>query len=112
MKKGILLLLSIISLQVFAQDKASPVLMTIDDREITKSDFETIYKKNNRDSSITKEDLDEYLELFINFKLKVMEAEEMGMDTVARFERELSGYRDQLARPYLVDKAVTDSLVK
>ena len=112
MKKGILLLLSIISLQVFAQDSASPVLMTIDDREITKSDFETIYKKNNRDSSITQEDLDEYLDLFINFKLKVMEAEEMGMDTIARFKRELSGYRDQLARPYLVDKAVTDSLVK
>jgi len=112
MKKGILLLLSIISLQVFAQDTASPVLMTIDDREITKSDFEAIYKKNNRDSSITKEDLDEYLDLFVNFKLKVMEAEEMGMDTLARFERELSGYRDQLARPYLVDKAVTDSLVK
>ncbi|MFT4771426.1 MAG: peptidyl-prolyl cis-trans isomerase SurA [Cryomorphaceae bacterium] len=112
MKKGILLLLSIISLQVFAQDSASPVLMTIDDREITKSDFETIYKKNNRDSSITKEDLDEYLELFINFKLKVLEAEELGMDTLTRFERELSGYRDQLARPYLVDKAVTDSLVR
>jgi len=112
MKKGILLLLSIISLQMFAQDEANPVLMTVDDREITKLEFETIYKKNNRDSSITQEDLDEYLDLFINFKLKVMEAEEMGMDTLSRFERELSGYRDQLARPYLVDKAVTDSLVR
>lgn len=112
MKKGILLLLSIISIQVFAQNNENPVLMIIDDREITKSEFETIYKKNNRDSSITKEDLDEYLELFINFKLKVMEAEELGMDTLARFERELSGYRDQLARPYLVDKAITDSLVR
>ncbi len=112
MKKGILLLLSIITLQVMAQDNGDAILMTIDDRNITKSDFETIYKKNNRDSSITQEDLDEYLDLFINFKLKVMEAEEMGMDTLARFERELSGYREQLARPYLVDKAVTDSLVR
>lgn len=111
MKKGIFLLLSALTIQVFAQNEDNPVLMTIDDREITKMEFETIYKKNNRDSSITKEDLDEYLELFINFKLKVMEAEEMGMDTLARFERELDGYRDQLARPYLVDKAVTDSLV-
>jgi peptidyl-prolyl cis-trans isomerase SurA len=112
MKKGILLLLSIIALQAYAQDQGNPVLMTIDDREITKTEFETIYKKNNRDSSITKEDLDEYVDLFINFKLKVLEAEEMGMDTLSGFERELSGYRDQLARPYLVDKAVTDSLVR
>lgn len=111
-KKGILLLLSVISLQVFAQAQNSPVLMTIDDRKITKADFESIYKKNNRDSSITKADLDEYLELFINFKLKVMEAEELGMDTLSGFERELSGYRDQLAKPYLVDKAITDSLVR
>ena len=85
--------------------------MTIDDREITKSEFEAIYKKNNRDSVITKSDLDEYSELFVNFKLKVMEAEELGMDTLKKFTRELSGYRDQLARPYLVDKAVTDSLI-
>lgn len=88
-----------------------PVLLTIDDNPVTKTEFETIFKKNNRDTLITKEDLDEYLELFINFKLKVTEAEEIGMDTLPTFKKELKGYRDQLASPYLVDKATTDSLL-
>jgi len=112
MKTQLLVLLSLVAIPLFAQDSADPVLMTIDDRRITRSEFEAIYKKNNRDSVITNEDLDEYVELFVNFKLKVMEAEEMGMDTVSRFKRELDGYRDQLAKPYLVDKSVTDSLVR
>lgn len=94
-----------------AQPANDPVLLKIDDKEITKGEFEAIYKKNNRDSAITKEDLDEYIELFINFKLKVMEAEALGRDTAAQFQRELAGYRQQLAGPYLVDKSITDSLV-
>lgn len=112
MKKVFVLLFIALGAPVFAQDGSEQVLMSIDDKEITKEEFEAIYKKNNRDSVITKEDLDEYVELFVNFKLKVLEAEEMGMDTIAKFKRELKGYRDQLARPYLVDKAVTDSLVR
>lgn len=102
-----------VAISTFAQTKAEedPVLLTIDNTEVTKSEFETIFRKNNRDSVITRADLDEYVELFVNFKLKVQEAEEMGMDTIAQFKRELSGYREQLARPYLVDKSMTDSLV-
>lgn len=96
---------------VTAQPSDDPVLLKIDDKVITKGEFEAIYKKNNRDSVITKEDLDEYIELFVNFKLKVMEAEALGRDTSAQFQRELAGYRTQLAGPYLVDKSITDSLV-
>lgn len=98
-------------LSVSAQTSDDPVLLRIDDKEITRAEFEAIYKKNNRDSAITKEDLDEYIELFINFKLKVSEAEAAGRDTASQFVRELAGYREQLARPYLVDKSITDSLV-
>ena len=47
---------------------------------------------------MTKEALDEYLELFVNYKLKVREAETLGMDTMAGFLQELAGYREQLAR--------------
>jgi len=106
---GVLLM---IVTQSFAQDKHDPVLLKIDDNPVTKSEFETIFKKNNRDSVITEQDLDEYVELFINFKLKVNEAEELGMDTIPQFTRELKGYRDQLAKPYLADKSMTDSLVR
>ncbi len=112
MKKSIpILALALQAVVVLAQDQNDPTVLTIDEKEISKAEFETIFKKNNRDSVITKEDLDEYVELFINFKLKVSEAEEMGMDTMPQFERELRGYREQLARPYLVDKSTTDSLV-
>ncbi len=94
------------------QSPEEPVLLKIDDKEVTKAEFETIFRKNNNDSAITKADLDEYVELFINFKLKVAEAEEKGMDTIPSFVRELKGYREQLAAPYLVDKATSDSLIR
>ena len=100
-----------ITVTSFAQTQNDPVLLTIDNKKVTRSEFESIFRKNNRDSAITKADLDEYVDLFVNFKLKVLEAEEMGMDTVSQFTHELNGYREQLARPYLVDKTMTDSLV-
>ncbi len=89
-----------------------PVLMRVDGRPVTRSEFEAIYKKNNKDVSVTKEALDEYLELFINYKLKVRAAEALGMDTVAKFKEELAGYREQLARPYLVDRDLNEQLIQ
>ncbi|PKP18586.1 MAG: hypothetical protein CVU05_13245, partial [Bacteroidetes bacterium HGW-Bacteroidetes-21] len=59
-----------------------------------------------------KKALDEYMDLFINFKLKVIEAEALKLDTNPSFVRELQGYRKQLAAPYLVDKDVDDQLLK
>ncbi|NNC83002.1 MAG: peptidylprolyl isomerase [Flavobacteriales bacterium] len=98
------------SVMLTAQE--SPVIMTIDDTKVTQEEFENIYKKNNKDSVITEEALDEYVELFINFKLKVKEAERLQMDTNPDFKAELAGYRKQLARPYLVDNEMTDQLLK
>ena len=93
-----------------AQD--GDVILSVEDEKVTKQDFESIFRKNNRDSLITKESLDEYMELFVNFKLKVREAMELGLDTASGFKRELSGYRKQLARPYLVDQELLDELIK
>ncbi len=78
---------------------------------VSAEDFAHIFKKNNRDSVITAESLDEYMELFIDFKMKVKAAEDLGMDTVTSFINELAGYRKQLARPYLVDNQLLDALV-
>jgi peptidyl-prolyl cis-trans isomerase SurA len=94
-----------------AQNKNAAVL-TLDGEATTLEEFENIFRKNNRDSSITKESLDEYMELFINFKLKVKEARELGLDTITKFKNELDGYRAQLARPYLTDTDVLNGLVK
>lgn len=88
-----------------------PIIMTINGDPVFKSEFEYIFKKNNRETEVTKEALDEYIDLFVNFKLKVREADDMEMDTIAKFIRELQGYRDQLAKPYLVDSERIDELV-
>ena len=87
------------------------VVLKVGDENVTLSDFEHIYKKNNDDVAITKEGLDEYMDLFVKFKLKVVEAEALGMDTASNFTRELAGYRKQLARPYLVDTELLDEIV-
>ena len=96
---------------VFAQEK-DPVLLTVDRQNISLSEFEAVYKKNNRDEVVDQKDLEDYLELYINFRLKVREAEELGLDTVRKFIEELKGYQKQLAKPYLTDKEVTQNLVK
>ncbi|MFT3886069.1 MAG: peptidylprolyl isomerase [Flavobacteriales bacterium] len=90
---------------------ADPVLMTVDGRPVLRSEFEAIYKKNNKDAAVTKQALDDYLDLFINYKLKVRAAEEAGLDTVGKFRSELEGYRKQLARPYLIDRELNDNLM-
>lgn len=88
-----------------------PIVMTINSSEITKSEFLQIYLKNNNDPKYDKESLDEYMELFRKFKLKVAEAERLGYDTIPKLVRELEGYRKQLALPYLIDSTKNKSLV-
>jgi peptidyl-prolyl cis-trans isomerase SurA len=95
-----------------AQTEPDPVIMNVDGKPVLRSEFEAIYKKNNKEAPVTKEALDEYLDLFINYKLKVREAEALGMDTISKFKTELDGYRKQLARPYLIDRELNDALMK
>jgi peptidyl-prolyl cis-trans isomerase SurA len=96
-----------------AQEKKDPVILTIAGENIPKSEFERVFKKNNtKDSVYDKKAVEDYLQLYINYKLKVKEALELGMDTAKSFVDELAGYRKQLAQPYLVDKQVGDNLMK
>lgn len=105
--------LSFLAFSAQAQtDTNDPTLMTVAGQPVSRSEFESIYKKNNKDAPVTKEALDEYLELFINYKLKVRAAEDLGMDTVTKFKSELAGYRSQLARPYLIDRGLNDQLMQ
>lgn len=105
-----MVVLSCASLNAFSQNKKATIL-TIDGESITLEEFDNIFRKNNRDSVITQASLDEYMQLFINFKLKVKEARTLGLDTVAKFKTELEGYRAQLARPYLTDTDVLNELM-
>jgi peptidyl-prolyl cis-trans isomerase SurA len=95
-----------------AQSQADPVLVTINGNPILRSEFEYIYNKNNSNNSIDKKTLEEYVDLFINFKLKVEEAKAQGMDTTEAFVRELSGYRAQLTAPYMKDAETEKMLLQ
>ena len=110
MKYIALLLLSVLTFQSWSQD--DKVVMTINGEDITKNEFLQVYLKNNNDPKYDKESLDEYLELYKKFKLKVAEAEALGYDTIPALVRELQGYKEQLARPYLVDSSKNKELVK
>jgi len=93
-----------------AQDQ---VLFSIEDEPVYLDEFQYIYNKTNRDeASYSKESVEEYLDLYTKFKLKVHKAKEMQLDTIVSLQQELAGYRKQLANAYMSDKEVLASLTK
>lgn len=95
-------------------DSKEPVIATLGSQPVSSSEFRYVYEKNNagNEDAYTRESVTDYLNLYTNFKLKVMEAESRGLDTTTAFKRELEGYKEQLAQPYLTEKSVTDQLVR
>lgn len=85
--------------------------MTINGKPVMTSEFLYIYNKNNQESALEKKTMREYLDLFVNFKLKVTEAQAQGIDTTAAFQKELAGYRAQAIPRYMVDSQAVDSLI-
>lgn len=113
MKKLLVLLAVMTPALLFAQGWKSKTLVTIGDKNISAGEFMEVYEKNNVKSEvIDKKDVDEYLDMFINFKLKVTEAESLKMDTLPKFIKEYDGYRKQLAKPYFSNEAATEKLVE
>jgi len=100
------------TLQSFSQ-KNSDVLFTVDKEPVTTTEFLTVFNKN-RDivEEDNKKSIEEYLELYINYKLKLKQAYELKLDTIPSYVKELKKYRAQLIVPYLKDDNVTASLVK
>ena len=112
MKKSILICFIISFFNSSLNAQKDGVLMTINGNPVYKSEFEQIYWKNKKEAIATKDDLNEYIQLFKNFKLKVAAAEEMGLDTLNKFIKELNGYKAQLEKPYLTDTAINQELIK
>ncbi len=97
--------------QLSAQD--DPVLFTVEDTPVHVSEFKYIYTKTNGEKAdFSKKSLEEYLDLYTKFKLKVQKAREMKLDTIPTLINELAGYRKQLANSYLIDREVTDKLIE
>ena len=112
MKKVVTLVFFSAFLSVCLAQNNDPILMNIAGKDVTKSEFEYIWNKNNSNASPESKSLDEYVDLFVNFKLKVAEAESQGIDTTQAFITELGGYRKQLITPYLTDKDAEEAMIK
>lgn len=87
-----------------------PVIMTINGEDVTKSEFEYLYNKNSQ-QQINPQTLDEYVEMFKLYKMKVADAKAAGLDTTAKFRKEAEQYRHDLATPYLADSVYLNQLV-
>jgi len=111
--KFVILWLTCATFSTYAQQNEQ-ILIKIGNSTVSKEEFERIYHKNNTGDENTDQQkaLAEYLKMFIDFKLKVVEAEQLGYDTMVAFVNELEGYRKALTKPYLNDESMLDTLVK
>ncbi|MBR1683022.1 MAG: peptidylprolyl isomerase [Bacteroidaceae bacterium] len=89
-----------------------PVVMRINGKDVTRSEFEYNYNKNNTDGVIDKKSVEEYVELFVNYKLKVEAALDAHYDTLSSYQQEFRTYRDQQIRPLLVGPAAEEQEVR
>lgn len=102
------LCVAIASLSASAQN---PVLMTVDGKDVTRAEFEYAYNKNNSvEGAVEQKTIEEYVDMFINYKLKVAEAESLHLDTLKSFQDEFRQYRDMQLTPHLVDQQFIDSV--
>lgn len=98
-------------LSASASKNADPVLMTINGKDVRQSEFEYLYHKNNL-QQLAPQSIDEYIEMFIVYKLKVSDAEAAGLHQTDAFTKEFNGYCAELSRPYLRDTIVEKRLVE
>lgn len=88
-----------------------PILLYVDNKPITRSEFEYSYNKNSGiDGAVEQKSIDEYIDMFINYKLKVVAAEKAKMDTLSSFKKEFTTYRNMQLTPLLVDNQFIDSI--
>lgn len=113
MKNSILGILLICLCTGLGAQNSDPVLFTVAGKPVNVSEFNYIYSKTNGDkANYSRKSLEEYLDLYVKFKRKVARARDMKLDTIESLQSELAGYRQQLANSYLVDKEVTDQLIR
>lgn len=113
MKQLLFGLLLSLNIAAFAQDTKKEVLFTIDQKPYYTDEFARVYKKNLdlvKDES--QKDLDQYLELFVGYKLKINKAYKLGLQNGTQYQNELKSYRTQLSKNYVTDSKVTNELVQ
>jgi len=115
-KRSILILLIAglwFSMGALQAQSDNPVLFTVEGKPVRVAEFKYIYSKTNGpEADYSRASLEEYLDLYTKFKLKVQKAQDMQLDTIQQLQQELQGYRRQLADSYLISKEVTERLVR
>lgn len=107
-KRLLLLFLTLLTTFCMYAQQIDSVVFTINGTPIYKSEVERAYKKGNQE---TKETINEFLERYIDFKLNVAEAKAERLDTTARYQRQFTNYRSQIAAPYLRDTKYEDEYI-
>lgn len=105
MRKILFAALLLAATAVSAQTQDDPVIMTINGQPVLRSEFEYSYNKNNADGVIDKKSVEEYVDLFVNYKMKVQAAKDAHLDTLKSFKDEFASYRDQQIRPAFIEDA-------
>lgn len=93
-----------------AKSNSDPVLMTINGNDVPLSEFVYLYEKNNS-QQLEPMSLEQYLDMFVDYKLKVADALDAGIDTTQSFIKEYNKFRGELAAPYLADPTVNEELL-
>lgn len=96
-----------------AQQTPKKALFTIDETPFYTDEFKRVYNKNIdlvKDES--QKDLNEYLNLYVGYKLKIKKAQKLGLQNDTKYINELNSYRTQLTKNYLTDVKVTNELVR
>lgn len=107
MKKIITAVLLFVATVVSAQTADDPTIMVVNGQAVPRSEFEYSYNKNNAEGVIDKKSIEEYVDLFINYKLKVEAAKDAHLDTLSSFKEEFASYRDQQIKPaFITDEDV------
>ena len=104
---SVLLLLHLFVSHSYGQ---TSVLFSVGEQQVSVDEFVYTFSKNNQDGA-SKSEIDAYLTLYVNFKLKVQEARANGLDTLQKYLTELDSYKTQLTEPYLTEKGVTEGLI-
>lgn len=111
-KKVIILAAILMSGLVRGQDEEK-VLFSIEGSPVYNAEFIRVFEKN-KDIVVEDErkDFDDYFDLFVDFRLKLVQARELHLDTISSYTSDLSTYREQLIQPYLQNPEATENLVR
>lgn len=112
MKKLTLILSFILTIVCAFAQNDQQILFSIGNENITKAEFLKAYQKNSSLQGATEKDLRDYLNLYIDYRIKVQEAKHLKLDTAQVFQKEWESYKDQYAQQYLIDSEVSDNLLE